>query len=395
LDFLLALFSIGIFQGIVLAFIILKSPIFKSSANRYLAFAVLALSFSLLNLVLEQTGTYGHFAFAQIVDVIDSGTLFLVFIHFFIINQAARPETPEKKRYWLFIPYLLSLVISSLETSIDWESASLAGQVTFSLLMLLNASVELVFIPGLLLFTYTFLKYSENSKERKWLFQLWFSTATILCLWLVVVFAGFVFDTEVHLPMSLVALFAAMVIHWIAYAGIYQFRLAHDQTTIKAFLKKSAAYPPAAYTSVSGPTPPVTDETLAPGKTKDAGAGKGKSVGNEKVYFEQIERLCLEEHVYLDSTLDRDKVASMLGISPSYVSRLVNTMSGDNFSTYINRHRVEAIKRMMADPEFENYSLLAIGLESGFAAKTTFHQAFKKITGVTPSAYRKANKTKL
>ncbi|WP_452601463.1 helix-turn-helix domain-containing protein [Pontimicrobium sp. MEBiC06410] len=74
------------------------------------------------------------------------------------------------------------------------------------------------------------------------------------------------------------------------------------------------------------------------------------------------------------------------------MSQLINTVTGENFSTYINRYRVEAVKRIILDPEFDNYSLLAIGLECGFSSKTTFHNSFKKMTGMTPNAYRKKHK---
>ncbi|MEL6943801.1 MAG: helix-turn-helix domain-containing protein, partial [Bacteroidota bacterium] len=93
-----------------------------------------------------------------------------------------------------------------------------------------------------------------------------------------------------------------------------------------------------------------------------------------------------------DRTLDRNRVAEMLCISPSYVSQLINSITGENLSTYLNRYRVEDAKALLTDKEFESYSLLSIGLECGFTSKTTYYNWFKKITGMTPSAYRKANK---
>jgi len=53
---------------------------------------------------------------------------------------------------------------------------------------------------------------------------------------------------------------------------------------------------------------------------------------------------------------------------------------------------VEAVKEMMSDPEYANYTLLTMGLESGFTSKTTFYNAFKKATGKTPNAYKNSNK---
>jgi len=53
---------------------------------------------------------------------------------------------------------------------------------------------------------------------------------------------------------------------------------------------------------------------------------------------------------------------------------------------------VEAVKEMMSDPEYAHYTLLTMGLESGFTSKTTFYNAFKKVTGKTPNAYKNSNK---
>ena len=85
-------------------------------------------------------------------------------------------------------------------------------------------------------------------------------------------------------------------------------------------------------------------------------------------------------------------MAEKLGISPGYVSQIINTITGDNFAHYINQYRVEAVKEMISSSEYENYNLLAMGLESGFTSKTTFYKAFKKVTGQTPNEYKNTRK---
>lgn len=59
------------------------------------------------------------------------------------------------------------------------------------------------------------------------------------------------------------------------------------------------------------------------------------------------------------------------------------------FLDYINQLRVEEAKQYLQNPEFENYTLVAIGLEASFNSKTTFNNCFKKFTGKTPSEYKK------
>jgi AraC-like DNA-binding protein len=49
---------------------------------------------------------------------------------------------------------------------------------------------------------------------------------------------------------------------------------------------------------------------------------------------------------------------------------------------------VEEVKKKLKNPEFDNYSIISIGLESGFNSKSVFYKAFKKHTGKSPSEYR-------
>ena len=67
--------------------------------------------------------------------------------------------------------------------------------------------------------------------------------------------------------------------------------------------------------------------------------------------------------------------------------RIINLGGGLNFYDFINRLRVEdACRRLVAG---EGSSILDAALDSGFNSKSTFHEAFKKWTGTTPSAYRR------
>jgi len=43
----------------------------------------------------------------------------------------------------------------------------------------------------------------------------------------------------------------------------------------------------------------------------------------------------------------------------------------------------------MADPSFDHFTILGLAQESGFKSKSTFNAVFKKMTGMTPSQYKK------
>ncbi|WP_228446768.1 helix-turn-helix domain-containing protein [Chryseobacterium sp. 3008163] len=178
--------------------------------------------------------------------------------------------------------------------------------------------------------------------------------------------------------MSVLALCATFVIHWIAYIGIYKYKLAKNKEAIYNFLNNDSAIPYPNLQIVENSTPQEYKESI--------------SITADNLYFQKLELLCKDQHIYTDSTLNREKVAEKLGISAGYVSQIVNTITGDNFAHYINQYRVEAVKEMISDPEYENYTLLTMGLESGFTSKTTFYNAFKKVTGQTPNEYKNTTK---
>lgn len=379
MSLLLALFSIAIFQGIMLGVIILRSPIFKSAANKYLAYAVVGLSFALLNLALELTEAYEQSLLLRVIDIFCTGALFPVLLLLFISTQVNHSFPHAGKRWWWFVPHFFSVALSTLDLVVDFTTLPLVFQGFFNLAQIVLFLLILVFIPGVLLYAYSFIKYADSRREKRWLTQIWCCFFIIMASWVSSIFFFMFSIIDDASMLNTIALGAAFLIHWISYVGIFKFKLSKDQEEIRALIRKwkSGAVKPA---SPQPTQAPVSDEK------------RTASITAENSYFKRLEALCTNERIYLDNTLHRAQVAENLGISPGYVSQIVNTITGDNFSTYINRYRVEAVKIMITNAEFDDYSLLAIGLEAGFSSKTTFHTAFKKLTGMTPNGYRKRHK---
>ncbi|PID91444.1 MAG: hypothetical protein CSA96_08380 [Bacteroidetes bacterium] len=91
---------------------------------------------------------------------------------------------------------------------------------------------------------------------------------------------------------------------------------------------------------------------------------------------------------YLDRELTIYDLARQLGMSRHILSELINEHMGKNFYTLINEYRVEEVKRRLADPAYQHLTILAIALDAGFNAKSSFNTVFKEMTGTTPSAYQ-------
>jgi AraC-like DNA-binding protein len=108
-----------------------------------------------------------------------------------------------------------------------------------------------------------------------------------------------------------------------------------------------------------------------------------------ELYVSKIKHFMETEKSYMDADLTLPDLATKLEIPSHHLSRVINENFGLNFFDFINQYRIEEVKAKMARPEFDNLSLLGIAFESGFNTKSAFNRVFKKMTGSTPSEYKK------
>lgn len=92
---------------------------------------------------------------------------------------------------------------------------------------------------------------------------------------------------------------------------------------------------------------------------------------------------------FLMSDLTLVGLAKNLNISPHLLSFVINKGFNENFYQFVNRYRIEEAKKLLADKNMDHLSLLGIGFEVGFNSKTVFNTTFKKMTGQTPSQFKK------
>ena len=93
------------------------------------------------------------------------------------------------------------------------------------------------------------------------------------------------------------------------------------------------------------------------------------------------------QNVFLNPDLNMDLLSKALKIPKYQLTEVLNTVIGKNFFQFVNSYRVEAVKKMLADPK-NNYSIEAIGYECGFCSKSSFYKEFKRITGMTPIDFK-------
>lgn len=94
---------------------------------------------------------------------------------------------------------------------------------------------------------------------------------------------------------------------------------------------------------------------------------------------------------YMEQNYDKDitvaKIASELGISPSYFHRLFCTYTSVTPYQYILQIRVSRAKELLANPMLQ---IKYISRAVGFHSENHFITHFKKLVGMTPGEYRKS-----
>jgi AraC-like DNA-binding protein len=93
---------------------------------------------------------------------------------------------------------------------------------------------------------------------------------------------------------------------------------------------------------------------------------------------------------YLEADLSLADLASRIQTTPHQLSQLFTQHLGETFFDFVNRYRVEAVKATLTRPGAEQRPLLEIAFECGFGSKSTFNDTFRRLTGVSPSQFRRA-----
>lgn len=104
---------------------------------------------------------------------------------------------------------------------------------------------------------------------------------------------------------------------------------------------------------------------------------------DRKIYKSVLYQLEIKK-VFLDSGLSLKKLSAMIETNQTYLSNVVNRYFECNLNELVNRYRIEYAKELL---HAGNRKLKEISGKCGFASKSPFYVAFKKIAGMTPRQY--------
>lgn len=89
---------------------------------------------------------------------------------------------------------------------------------------------------------------------------------------------------------------------------------------------------------------------------------------------------------YADSTLSLTQAASLYSVSESYLSTVFKNIQGTKFSCYVEDVRIEKAKELLENTDL---TVKDIAEKTGYTSANSFCRAFRRVTGMNTSEYRK------
>jgi AraC-like DNA-binding protein len=96
---------------------------------------------------------------------------------------------------------------------------------------------------------------------------------------------------------------------------------------------------------------------------------------------------------FLDNLASLSVLAKKIGESPHHVSQVINEKLNESFFELLASYRVEEAKRILSADKKNKITVEEVSEMVGYNSKTAFNNAFKKLTGRTPSEFRKSVNT--
>ena len=93
------------------------------------------------------------------------------------------------------------------------------------------------------------------------------------------------------------------------------------------------------------------------------------------------------EYIYdnLHRQISVSELATREGLSTSYFSRLFSKETGVNVNQFINEAKIKTAQNIL---RYSDFSILNVSLSLGYSSQSAFTGVFKKVTGMSPKAYR-------
>lgn len=411
LDFYDVIVIGGIFCSFITSLLLFTQGRYQLHANRLLSIVLFAFGWYAFSFLLIQTGWMKNI---PVIFRVGSPLYYLVPpCAYLYIRSVIRDEDRFRKRDWLhFLPALLHFlellpfyfsdaetkrqaiqaVTESFNDAYD-KGSGLIPMIWHYILRPLQGLVYLVFIWGLL----------TRSLGKKHHFTISAGIFDTIKKWLIVfagfitiLYAGLAFETvsgliriyssvpviiprgNVHMVMALV--FFLLSIYLFFKPGILYGTLT---TAITLPVAKPGEIPAMARNRPA----PVQQEGADPKET---------TLLNEELVLTHARKI--EEHLLAHQSFRKQgititQLAVELAMPMHHLSYVLNYHYKQRFTDFINQYRVDYVRQLLKEEEWQKLKLETLAMEAGFSARSTFFSTFKKMTGLTPVEYTRQTGT--
>ncbi len=124
-------------------------------------------------------------------------------------------------------------------------------------------------------------------------------------------------------------------------------------------------------------------------KEKDAAY---RALVNPKLMDElerRINDIIIVQKRFRDKNYSAKQLADDLNTNTRYISAVVNVRFHMNYTSYVNKFRIQEAMSMLVDKRYQDLNMEEISDLVGFSNRQSFYASFFKLNGVTPRDYRK------
>lgn len=118
-------------------------------------------------------------------------------------------------------------------------------------------------------------------------------------------------------------------------------------------------------------------------------SNSGLSEEDKACILSMLHKTMTEQKPYLNPELSINDLALLIKCNRHHLSQVMNESLQQSFYDYINQYRVDEARQLLSDPLKEGFKISSIAYDAGFNSLSTFNDVFKKVTGITPSTYKK------
>lgn len=377
LDFLTGFIFIGVFQGLVLSFFFIFKPSPNRKANRFQGLFLLSLTLCIIEQLLNMTG--------YIVKVLpltnSTEALNLVigpFLYLFV-KRSIDPSDTKKEwiHYILPLLYFIYLCFDLIQTNEfkynsyvnsyhpDWPLLDVKSTISNDPLAIKSYLNLITAIQVVFYITISMLKivrkanfsgksiFSTEDEILKLLRNMILHLSAIILIFIVVKLAF-----EADLGDYFIGIYVCF------FAFLTSFRVMSDST----YFDRTTSFMDISINKYQ----------------------KSSLTESDKQRILQNIKLELETNKYYSENLaSLSELAKKIGASPHHVSQVINEKLNKSFYELLAYHRVDEAKKILARDKSNKITIEELSEMVGYNSKTAFNNSFKKISGKTPSEFRK------